>query len=121
MGTWTWWIRPGPCARASDVAPTVAVVANEITRLRMKELDSNIIVPPGTVARNEFSERRERRQDANRRLRPQLNSDLGLIRSPDGADGSRKCAPDDRLRAIRGLVKRGLVPGFRCAPSGLQV
>src|SRR5712664_534547 len=37
--------------------------------------------------------------------------------SPNGANGSRECAPDDRLRAIRG--RRRVSPGFRCAPSGL--
>src|ERR1700682_1074172 len=32
--------------------------------------------------------------------------------SPDGANGSRECAPDDKLRAIRESPIRG--PGFRC-------
>jgi hypothetical protein len=28
------------------------------------------------------------------------------MRSPDGANGSRECAPDDRLREIRGRNQR---------------
>jgi hypothetical protein len=43
----------------------------------------------------------------------------GSERSPDGANGSRECAPDDRLRAIRERSSTG--PGFRFAPPGLQI
>ncbi len=31
-------------------------------------------------------------------------------RSPDGANGSRECAPDDRLREIRGHIRRIAIP-----------
>src|SRR5258708_1694252 len=41
-------------------------------------------------------------------------------RSPDGANGSRVCAPDDRLRIIRDSCRAYGVPGLRCAPSGLR-
>jgi hypothetical protein len=39
------------------------------------------------------------------------------MRSPDGANGSRECAPDDRLREIRGRNQRfpdcaSLHPGY---------
>ena len=39
--------------------------------------------------------------------------------SPDGANGSRECAPDDRLREIRDSRDAG--PGLRFAASGLQL
>jgi hypothetical protein len=31
-------------------------------------------------------------------------------RSPDGANGSRECAPDDRLREIRGHIRPIAIP-----------
>jgi hypothetical protein len=36
----------GSCASANDVAATDAVVASEITRLRMKEGENTIMLPP---------------------------------------------------------------------------
>ena len=45
-------------------------------------------------------------------------NDVGEHRSPDGANGSRECAPDDKLREIRDSRDAG--PGLRFAPSGLQ-
>jgi hypothetical protein len=39
----TWWVLGGSCARANDVAATDAVVASEITRLRIKARENKII------------------------------------------------------------------------------
>src|SRR3981189_3763519 len=43
MVCWVRYALVGPCAKASDVAATDAVVAREITRLRKKERENNTI------------------------------------------------------------------------------
>src|SRR5258708_25119696 len=56
----------------------------------------------------------EDEDDAWRARRPAQE----MVCSPDGAYGSRECAPDDKLREIRD--SRNAAPGLRLAPSGLQ-
>jgi hypothetical protein len=56
----------------------------------------------------------EDEDDAWRARRPAQE----MVCSPDGANGSRECAPDDKLREIRD--SRNAAPGLRFAPSGLQ-